>query len=438
MKKKIVSILLCMLLLFSVILTGCGKKANDSSPDGESDEGAKKTKISMLWIGDGSLDGFNAVCELAEKELGIIVDVEKIGGGEDGDNVVKTRLHSGDMADLLCYNGGSLLSALNPGEYFEDLSKESFMENVNEDFKTSVRVGDSIFGIPSASTQVGAVLYNKEVYEKYNLEVPHTWDDFLKNCETLKEAGETAVLGTFGDSWTAQVPYLGDNYNVLAKNPNFPEEFEAGKAKYATDPAGLNSFEKMEDLVPYYNDDYLATSYDDGCEMLMEGNAAHWIILSSALENIYSLYGEDANKLGCFGIPDDDADNHGITVWEPNGIYANKNGENIETAKKFMEFYISAEALDAFTEKQLPNGPYAVTNYELPENCHDAVKQMQTDYFDTGKTALALEFLTPIKGPNSASICQELGSGQTNAAEAAGKYDEDCKKQAVQLGLDWD
>ena len=59
-------------------------------------------------------------------------------------------------------------------------------------------------------------------------------------------------------------------------------------------------------------------------------------------------------------------------------------------------------------------------------------------YFDEGKTALALEFLTPVKGANCPAICQELGSGQTTPEEAAKAYDEDCKKQAVQLGLNWE
>ena len=62
---------------------------------------------------------------------------------------------------------------------------------------------------------------------------------------------------------------------------------------------------------------------------------------------------------------------------------------------------------------------------------------MQERFFDTGRTAMALEFQTAVKGANCASICQELESGQTTAAEAAAKYDEDCKKQAVQLGLNW-
>jgi raffinose/stachyose/melibiose transport system substrate-binding protein len=49
-----------------------------------------------------------------------------------------------------------------------------------------------------------------------------------------------------------------------------------------------------------------------------------------------------------------------------------------------------------------------------------------------------MEFQTSVKGPNCPAICQEVGSGQITADEAATKYDDDCYKQAVQLGLDWE
>ena len=56
-------------------------------------------------------------------------------------------------------------------------------------------------------------------------------------------------------------------------------------------------------------------------------------------------------------------------------------------------------------------------------------------HIDAGKTTPALEFLSPIKGPNLEQICVAVGSGQMKAEEAAANYDEDVKKQAQQLGL---
>ena len=56
-------------------------------------------------------------------------------------------------------------------------------------------------------------------------------------------------------------------------------------------------------------------------------------------------------------------------------------------------------------------------------------------YFDSGRTAPALEFLSPIKGPNLPQICVEVGSGITSPADGAKEYDKDVEKQAKQLGL---
>ncbi|MDD3361226.1 MAG: ABC transporter substrate-binding protein [Hespellia sp.] len=436
MKRKAVSALLCMSMVVGM-LAGCGSTdAGSAGSTASADTPYSGQKVSIMWVSNSSMDGINAVVDAAEKELGIEVDVEQVPGGEDGDNVVKTRLASGDMTDLLSYNCGSLLASLNPSEYFADITSD-YADKLDENFVEAAGVDGTLYGIPASASQAGAVLYNLDMYEKYNLEIPKTWDEFLANCDVLREAGETAVLGTDGDSWTSQVPYLGDQYNVQAADANFAEDFEAGKTKYATSEAGLESFQKIEDLIPYMNEDHMATTYDDGCDIMMEDGAAHWIILTSALSNMYELYEDDVNKLGCFAVPGRDAENCGLTVWEPNAIYMNKDTDNSDAVKAFMDFYVSDAGLDAFTGAELPNGPYCIKGYELPEECYTAVKQMQADYFDTGLNSVALEFQTAVKGSNCAAICQELASGQTTAAEAAAKYDEDCKKQAVQLGLNW-
>jgi raffinose/stachyose/melibiose transport system substrate-binding protein len=62
------------------------------------------------------------------------------------------------------------------------------------------------------------------------------------------------------------------------------------------------------------------------------------------------------------------------------------------------------------------------------------VKDMQT-YIDAGNSSLALEFLSPVKGPSLEQICVEVGSGIRKAGAGASLYDEDVKKQAQQLGL---
>lgn len=440
MKRKLMSILLCTAMTATTVVGATTVLAEEEKKDaGEKEWEYKEAELTFLIDPDTASAGYQAVFDLCEEKTGIHIETEIRASGGDGDNQVKTRLASGEMTDLCGYNSGSKLGELNPEENFIDISGEEFAQRLDDTYKTAVSAGSdtAVYGIPLTATMSGAILYNKEVYEENNLEIPQTWDDFLKNCDVLKEAGIDAVVGSLGDSWTIQVPYLGDHYNVLAGEPDFAEKFEAGETKYATSEAGLKSFQKLEDLQSYFNEDYTATTYADACDKLVNGEAGHYFILTQALSSIYELYGDEVNKIGLMGIPGDDPENHGLTVWEPTSIYGNANSDKKEDILRFMEFYTSDEALDAFTEAQKPDGPYCIKGYELPEDSYDAVKQAQ-EYFDAGKVNVALEFQTAVKGTNCEYICSELATGQTTAEEAAQAYDDDCKKQATQLGLDWE
>lgn len=436
MKKRVLAVLLGTAMVAG-LLAGCGNGEEKASNSGETKEESKELSL-LVDTTNAANAGFMAIVDLAEKELGMTIRVETRPTGTEGDNVVKTRLASGDMADLCVYNSGALLNSLNPSEYFIDVSDEAFMDRVDDSYRKAASVNDIAYGIPFATSRGEGVLYSKSMYEKYKLEVPKTWDEFMANCDVLKKAGETAILGTFADAWTSQIVFLGDAYNLLAAVPDFPETFDAGEAKWASTPEALRSFEKLADTAPYYNEDYLSMTYDEGCDVMVNGGAAHWFIMSNSLSAMYSLY-EDmdmVNDLGMFAIPGDAAEVNGITMWYPVAIYGNKNSENQDAILEFMEFYISEDALNAYCEATMPDGPFCVKDYEIPVDSYAAVADIQS-YIEAGNYESALEYISQVKGADCPAICQELASGQTTAAEAAGKYDEDCSKAATQLGLDW-
>lgn len=428
MKKKVMAVVLSMAMVTGMLAAGAVVVSADD----------EKELTLLVDTTNAANAGFLAIVDKAQEELGIKVNVETRPTGTEGDNVVKTRLASGDMADLCVYNSGALLNSLNPSSYFMDISGEDFMDQVDDLYKDAVSVDGATYGIPFATSRGEAIIYNKEMYEKYNLEVPKTWDEFIANCDVLKEAGETAILGTFADAWTSQIAFLGDAYNLLTAVPDFAEKFDAGEDKWATTDEALRSFEKLAATTPYYNEDYLSMTYDEGCETMVDGGAGHWFIMSNALSAMYSLC-EDmdtVNKLGMFAIPGDDASVNGITMWYPVAIYGNKNSEKQDTILEFMKFYISETALDAYCEATLPDGPFCVKDYKMTVDSYDAVSDIQS-YIDEGNYKPALEYISQVKGSDCPAICQELASGQTEAAEAAEKYDADCAKAATQLGLDW-
>ncbi len=430
-KGKLIS-LISTVALFSGILAGC---SDDASSSESSSKGTKT--LTFLIDNQTQLGGIEAIAEAFEEKHNIEIEIETRPGGAEGDNLIKTRLATGDMTDLVWNNSGSQLQALNPEQNFVDLSNEPFMENIMDNFKEAVTVNEKVFGIPGTPTNAGGWLYNKKVYEELDLKVPKTWEELMANNEKIKEAGKTAVIGTYKDTWTSQLIVLADNYNVLAESPTFPEDFTANKAKISNTPAALRSFEKLEVVHSkgYLNEDFLATGYDAGLKMLAEGTGAHYPMVTFALAVLAGNHPDEMDNIGFFPQPGDSADKNGLTVWMPAGIFINKNSENITAAKEFLEFYVSQEGIDLYASKVKPDGPFAVKGVDLPDDVYPAVKDM-IQYFDAENIAPALEFLSPVKGPNLEQITTQVGSGISTAKEGAELYDKDVEKQAKQLGLE--
>jgi raffinose/stachyose/melibiose transport system substrate-binding protein len=429
--KRTQKAIIALLLAAAVCLAACKSKEGGSLSGGKS---AETPVVTLLTDKDTSFAGMQKVIDAIEAKLGIRTEVEIRAGGTEGDNIIKTRLATGDMADIFLYNTGSLLQAINPEKNIYDITNESFAGNVNDTFRTAASINGRLYGVPQTSTQAGAILYNKKVYQELGLSVPHTWKDFLANCDKIQAAGKTALIGGFKDTWTSQLLVLGDEYNVKALMPNFPEEYTANRAKYANIPAARRGFEKIAETRKYLNKDYLAATYEMAAEMLTSGEGVHWPMLTFALSYINGLDPDKIDDIGVFGIPGDDPGNHGLTVWISAGVYIYKNTPNVDAAKKWVEFYVSQEGISIFSSVQKPDGPYSIKGISLPADSYAGVKEMQA-YFDAGKVDMALEFESPVKGPNLEQICVEVASGNTSPADAAAAYDADVRKQAVQLNL---
>jgi len=257
------------------------------------------------------------------------------------------------------------------------------------------------------------------------------------NAKIKAKGGVAPVIQTFKDTWTSQLFVLGDFYNVLAADPSFPADYTAGKAKFATTPAALKGFEHQEEVFKagYLNSDYASATFDEGLKMLATGKGAHYPMLTFAISTIREDFPDQLKDVGFFALPGDDANKNGLTTWMLAGIYIPKTTKNVEAAKTFVNFIGSTEGCDVQTKAIGANGPYFVKGCELPADIPPAVADLVGYFKKDNATAPALEFLSPIKGPALEQITVEVGSGLRPAADGAALYDEDVRKQALQLGL---
>lgn len=365
----------------------------------------------------------------------VTIEIETRPGGGEGDNIVKTRLATGEMTDIFWYNTGSLFQALNPTESLVSITDEPFVGNIVESFLPTVTAGDNVYGVPSQTAMGGGVLYNKAIYEDLGLSVPTTWDEFAANNDAILAAGIAPVGQTYSDTWTSQLFVLADYYNIQTQDPDWAEKYTNNQAKYVDEPA-LAGFERLQQGFEsgWYQADFGSTTFDDGLNLLATGEIAHYPMLTFALGAIAENHPDAVQDIGFFGQPGNDAATNGSTIWMPAGIYIAATSEHQDVAKQFLAFVASLEGVDALTAAVAPQGPYMIKGSSLPADTLPAVLDIQA-YIDAGKTAPALEFLSPIKGPNLEFLTVAVGSGLQSAADAAADYDEDVVAQAQQLGL---
>jgi raffinose/stachyose/melibiose transport system substrate-binding protein len=371
------------------------------------------------------------------KNPDIKIEIEIRSGGSEGDNIVKTRLATGEMADMFNYNSGSLFQALNPKQNLADLSGEPWQANVDDMFKKVVSADGKVYGAPYETAMGGGVFYNKKVYEKLGLQVPKTWAEFMANNAKIKAAGGVApVIQTYKDGWSSQLFLLGDFHNVMAVDPKFAEEYTANKAKFATHAAAKRGFEYLEEVFKagYLNADFAAASYDEGLRMVASGEGAHYPMLTFAIGPLIENNLNAAKDVGFFAIPGADAGKNGLSAWMNQGVYVPKTTKHLAEVKKFLAFMVSPEGCDTETKAIGAMGPYLIKGCSLPKDLPASVTDLVA-YFDKGAFTPALEFLSPVKGPSLEQITVEVGSGIRPAAEGAALYDQDVRKQAMQLGL---
>jgi raffinose/stachyose/melibiose transport system substrate-binding protein len=366
----------------------------------------------------------------------IKVTIDTRPAGTDGDNLIKTRLSTGTMDDVFIYNSGSLFQALNPDKTLQPLTNQPWVKTLTADFKKTVSTSKGLYGAPEGTTFDGGVMYNKKVYAKLGLSVPTTWAQFISNSQKIKAAGIIPILQSYGDTWTSQLFVLADFANVAKADPKWATEYTDNKAKYINPPA-FSAFDHTAQVrtLGLLNDDYASLTNVNALKELATGQAAQYPMITTVISNVVQNNPTQVNDIGYFAMPSDAGDSQ-ATVWEANGVYIPKSttGAKLNAAEKFVAFINSPAGCAAQNASGVAAGPFATSTCKVPSSAPALVAD-ELKYQKAGKTSPALEFLSPVKGPNLEKILIQVGSGISTAKQGAALYDADVKTEAQQLGL---
>lgn len=233
------------LLLLTV--AGCGKSKSSSK------EGTDKT---ITIMASGVKDGNNGIFlrnfkkEVEKEYKGYTVETTLLPD-DQYNTALKSKLSTGQSPDIFLVQpkkaGANSVEEMAKAGYISDLSKLSHWKNLTTQAKTDMSYKNKPYAVSSNLSVLGTY-YNKDIFKKYNLSVPTTWNQFLDVCATLKDKGVTPIVMGDKDSFMLQFGLYQIAANqVYPDNPKFDDQLYTGKTKL-TDPAWIKTLTMYKTL----------------------------------------------------------------------------------------------------------------------------------------------------------------------------------------------
>ncbi|WP_339157371.1 extracellular solute-binding protein [Paenibacillus sp. FSL W8-0186] len=399
MKRKWFKEKAAFVLIFILIVAGCGSGNSKETVTGGGNSAASKQRIELSMLSSWSTDtergrALQAVVEKfnQENEDNITVKLDINADWPSLQQKVKTMIAAGQTPDLFNYNfNPNDLSRQESGELldFNPYMDEEWKSRFTEQDLQAMTVDGQLTSIPFEKAGI-LFYYNKELFTQAGIEsFPATWDEFFQACEQLKAAGITPIsLMTSDDAW-----HTTNLFTYLAASITGTSVFEPGQS--LDTPEVTQAAQYLKQLFEYTTPDALGGNYSVSSNNFLIGNTAMiidgpWLIGSISEEMIPSI-GIAASPT--FG---DGKVQPGFTVTDahtPWSAAKQTSQEKEEAVVQFLKFMTSEESSKTFTidgrillsmrlelnEDEVSEagpilGQYIKTNSEAPESIVNIVR----------------------------------------------------------------
>lgn len=293
---------------------------------------------------------FDITVGIAEEKLGINVEYRTYTAEnyeeKTYDDVTLDRVHN-NMDDLYLLNPDTIQILGEEGELL-DLSVLDSAKNLREVVKTANFVNGRLVAIPQEVVAHG-LFVNKDLFDKYNLELPETPEDLLECCRIFKENGYETPIGA--NRWWLENFVFAQAYADLYNGGNTDAEIEAlnsGKSKYSDYMRqGFQYLDKMIELG--YIDAKTAYTYEaiegEGPDFLAQKTPivmAYW-----GAANTETAYGKPDFELQVIGFPSKLGQ---MPVVSMTGYGISVEAEHLEDAVNTLDILLSDEALEVYAK----------------------------------------------------------------------------------------
>ena len=339
-------------ILVGVTLVGCGSSGTNAPKDSQSEkadvaEGGSSGEKRTLEFWESS---FNTELAYLKEAARIFEEqhpeaefvISSKGRPEQQIDALNIAFSSDAGPDMFGYSVSSLIQPLIKGSNIVNLT-EAFEENgwnevIDANLLDAQRglFDGSYYAFPVRRVVMG-IFYNKPIFEKYNLEVPTTHDEFIKVCEILQKNGIVPIANP------GKVPAATNRWfdGYLEKNAGseLHDKLCYGQTSLNC-PEVIQSFYDLKDLSKYFQNGHFSAEENEARIMLYSGEAA--MTYSANWEaGTLEQQGQNVENWGYFRFPSDQEKSRSNRFTY--GIYINENSSNKDLAMDFLKICASLE-----------------------------------------------------------------------------------------------
>lgn len=249
------------------------------------------------------------------------------------------------------------------------------------------------------SVAAASVIYNVEIFEENDLEVPTTWDELIAVCDALEAAGVTPIYSTFKDPWTLGQGLFDYTVGGMIDVPEFLEQMDEAGTEVGPDSEVsfqktiLEPSEMMKQLADYSNDDAASRGYGDGNVAFADGEGAMYMQGPWALGEIAKTNPD--LELATFPLPSsDDPDDLKVRVNLDLALWIPEASSQQEAAREFVSYLMQQDVMDEYNAAFLGFG----TTTDAADVTDERILPMQ-EYYDDGAFYQGLSRSIPLTIP---------------------------------------
>ncbi len=414
-KKRVKSAAACLAGLAAFAMLACGGKPNGANLITEEEDNARVvTMFSPMEKTEPNVDNIarsaaDKTVILAEKKLGVRVNYVTYTAenyqDKTYDDVALDRARN-DMDDIYLLNP-DVIKALGEEGKLMDLSGLECAKNLRDVVKTANTVDGKLVAIPQEVVAYGLFI-NKDMFDRYKLELPETPEDFLECCRIFKENVIETPVGA--NRWWLENFVLAQAYADLYNGGNTQAEIAAlnsGESKYSD--YMRPGFEFLKEMIDKGYVDakkaYVSEAIEgEGPDFLAQKTPivmAYW-----GAANTETAYGDADFEMLVIGFPSSRGQ---MPVMPMTGFAVGADAEHAQDAMDVLEVMLSDEALQIYAETNRVISPSNNVEVECVPALKPLKDRIEEDVFVLGANAgMKLE-----QWGNTCLIVRELLNGAT-------------------------